>query len=315
MGFYFGSMKCGPVIVPPICAFIIVTFGWREIFLICAIPGILLALIWYKLVANRPEESRWVSQSELEHIRDREPVSTASEPKVYKDRCPAWLDKVIRAQKNFHTVDSIAKVFRSWNIIGSAIAFFFMSGIINTIMAWIPTYLITEKHFSTMKMGFMSSAPFIGAVLGNMIGGWLSDRVFNKRRKPLMMVSALCTVIMMYSLIYAPNNAAYLGIMLFMAGLLLNLGYSAFVVYPMGIATKETYPMAYSVVNTGGAVGAALAPLVVGMILDAYQWDMVFLFLASCSMLSLFVITTIIEPLTVSPQEASQGRDSTLKGH
>jgi len=172
-----------------------------------------------------------------------------------------------------------------------------MVGIVNVIMAWIPTYLLNEKHFTTVKMGSVSTAPFIGAVLGNMVGGWLSDRVFKMRRKPLMMVSALSTSIMMYSLIYAPNNPLYLAIMLFLAGFMLSLGYSAFTVYPMGLASKETFPVAISVVNTGGSLGSTIFPTLAGMILDSYSWNNVSMFLAACSILCLIVISTMDEPL------------------
>lgn len=64
----------------------------------------------------------------------------------------------------------------------------------------------------------------------------------------------------------------------------------------MGLATKNVYPMAYSVVNTGGSVGGAFAPLIVGFILDTYKWDIAFMFLASVSFLALVVILTIVEP-------------------
>lgn len=111
------------------------------------------------------------------------------------------------------------KVFLSWNIVGSGIAFMCMSGVINTIMAWIPSYLMPEKHFTVVNTGFSAAA-----VIGNSIGGFLSDRVFNKRRKPLMIVSAISTSIMMYSLVFAPNDPLYLTFMLFLMGMLLNLG-------------------------------------------------------------------------------------------
>jgi sugar phosphate permease len=172
-----------------------------------------------------------------------------------------------------------------------------MIGVSNTMLAWIPTYLMNVKHFTSMKMGFLASAPFVGAVLGNLLGGVISDRMLNKRRKPLMLVSALCTSITMYALVYAPNSAAYLGFMLLMTGTLLALGYSAYAVYPMGIASKEMYPVAFGIVNSGGQLGGAVTPLAVGMILDRYNWNSVFLFLALCSVLCFVVLATMDEPL------------------
>jgi len=297
MGLYFAAMKSGPVVVPPICALIIVYWGWREVFLACAIPGIIFAAAWYLFVADRPEDSRFVSKTELQHIRTEEAqADTSKEIKPRKNYCPAWVDKVIRAKK-FDPIDSIQGVYRSWNIIAAGICFLFMSGIINTFMFWIPSYLVTEKHYSTLSMGVMTSAPFIGAVLGNMVGGWISDRIFNKRRKPLMLISTIATSICIYSLIFAPDNTMILAMMLFLAGFLLNLGYWTFVSYPMALTTKETYPVAYSLVNTGGSIGGAFSPFVVGVILDAYKWDIAFMFLSACSVAAFFVVLLMSEPL------------------
>ena len=82
-----------------------------------------------------------------------------------------------------------------------------------------------------------------------------------------------------------------------MAGLLLNLGYSSFTVYPAGLTTKEAYPLAVSVVNTGGQAGGALFPFLTGVILDAYSWDSVFLFLAASSFIALVVMMFVVEPV------------------
>ncbi|MDR3561762.1 MAG: MFS transporter, partial [Negativicutes bacterium] len=157
--------------------------------------------------------------------------------------------------------------------------------------------LLTVKKFSVMNMGFVASAPFVGAVLGNLLGGWFSDKVVNKRRKPTMLITAVSTVFMMYALTFSPNDPVLLAILLFITGLLLNVGYSSFMVYPMGLTTKKTYPIAMAVVNTGGQAGGACAPLITGMILDAYSWDVVFMFLAACSALCVLVLLTITEPV------------------
>jgi len=295
-GMYLAASKCGPVIVPPICILIIQAYGWREIFIVFAIPGILLSILWYFMVHDKPSESKFCSPSEVQYIETDHQVITDQPKAPVKQYNLAWLDKLIRAKK-INPVDTVSKVFRSWNVIGNALSYLFMVGIVNVIMAWIPTYLMTEKHFQNLKLGFLASAPFVGAVAGNLVGGWISDKVLNKRRKPLMMLSCVFTCIMMLALINTPNDAMTLGFLLFMAGFLLNLGYSAFSVYAMGVATKETYPLAYGIVNTGGQLGGALAPLAVGMILDAFQWNSVFMFLAICSAVSLLILATIDEPM------------------
>ena len=55
------------------------------------------------------------------------------------------------------------------------------------------------KKLSIMNVGFVAAAPFVGAVLGNLIGGWFSDRVVDKRRQPTIIITALSSVFMMYA--------------------------------------------------------------------------------------------------------------------
>ncbi|EBR8157650.1 MFS transporter [Salmonella enterica subsp. enterica serovar Newport] len=297
MGIYFAAMKCGPVIVPPVCAFIILAWGWRALFIACAVPGVLFAVLWFLFISSKPEDSRWVSARELAHIRSEDTAGNEGQPQYHpQDRCPRWVDRVIR-RKALSRITTTSGVFLSWNIIGSALGFLCMSGVINTIMAWIPTYLMTDRGFSTVNTGFIAAAPFLGAVIGNMLGGVISDRVFVKRRKPLMMISAVATAVMMLFFAGLPSQPVYIAAFLFVVGVLLNLGYSAFVLFPTGLTDKEVYPLAYSLVNTGGSVGGALVPWLVGVLLDKSDWNHVFLFLSACSLVCLFVVLTMSEPL------------------
>jgi hypothetical protein len=65
------------------------------------------------------------------------------------------------------------------------------------------------------------------------------------------------------------------------AGTLLNLVYSTFLGYPIGLAAKEKMSLGASIVNTSGSFGVAFAPFVVGLILDTLDRDWVFRFLAA----------------------------------
>jgi sugar phosphate permease len=293
-GIYLAAAKFAPVIVPPICVAIIQASGWRQVFIWFALPGILLSLIWYLLIKNHPEESSFCSPGEVNLIKSSQASTNYTKANTAL-RFP-WIDKLIRAKK-VQPIETTAQIFRSWNVWGNTIGYFFMLSIVNGILTWIPSYLLNEKHFSFIKMGFVASAPWVGAVLGNLVGGCISDKVFHKRRKPLMLVSTLSTFIMMLLLINSPAEAAPLSCLLFLTGFLLNLGFSAFTAYPMGLATDKTFPITIAVVNTGGHVGSFISPMLAGFLLDTFHYGAVFTFFAVCSALSLLVILTIDEPV------------------
>jgi MFS transporter, ACS family, glucarate transporter len=298
-GIFLSSVKFGPVIVPPLCALIVSVWGWREIFFAFAIPGVALAIAWYVLITNSPAESRFCSTAEREYIeRDARPVAMArtkenqNSPKRF-----ALLDKLIRARK-VKKIDDTADVFRSWSIWGCAAGYSFQLGISNVLLAWMPTYLLEVKHFSVMGTGLVSSAPWVGAVVGNLLGGWLSDRLLAGRRKPGMLFSAVATGAMMLTLLNAPAAPTLYAALMFLTGVTLSFGFSAYMAYPMSVASKSAFPIASALVNTGGQIGGACAPLAVGLLLDRLGWSSVFIFMALGSLMSFLIVTFIPEPLS-----------------
>lgn len=295
-GTFIAASKFGPLIVPPLCGLFITQLGWEWVFFGFAIPGLFFSLIWYFLIPNKPADSRFVNASEADYIANDTPQPTKKDAKPKRPYKLWWLDKIIRAKK-ITPIDNSRKLFLSWNMMGSAFGYFFMVAITTTMMSWLPTYLTTVKKFAIMKMAFASAAPFAGAVLGNMVGGWIADNLLAKRRKPMMLVTALSTAFMMYLLINSPADPLQLGILLFLTGFLLSLGFSGFVVYPMGLATRETFPIATSITNIGGQLGGFCTPLIIGMILDKSNWDMVFTSLAAGCLLCFLIVLTLDEPV------------------
>ncbi|MCS4282909.1 sugar phosphate permease [Pseudomonas sp. BIGb0278] len=294
-GIFLAAVKFGPVLVPPLCVAIVAMWGWREIFYLFAIPGIVLAIMWYFLVANQPAESKFVNQKELEYITD-EANNTITQQKAAVARDFKKLDKFIRVSPATPITTS-KELFRSWNLIGCSLGYSFQVGISMILLSWIPTYLVSVKNFSIMNMGFVAAAPWVGAIFGNLLGGLLSDRVLGKRRKPGMMLSALATAGMMYALINSPNDPLLYACLMFLTGTLISIGYSSYMVYPMGLASKKVFPVASSIVNTGGQLGGAAAPFLVGLLLDSYGWSQVFLGMAIASFVSFLILLTIKEPV------------------
>lgn len=296
-GLFLSAVKFGPVITPIVGAAVITTWGWKEVFLVFAVPGIVLSFFWYFLVANKPSESRYVNQAEVDLIAEKD-VGTVAAKRTGTSKAIPWLDRWIRVREE-ETLDTTRSILTSWNIYGCTLGYCCQLGISSVLLAWIPTYLVTVKKFSIMSMGFVAAAPWVGAVVGNILGGFLSDRLLGKRRKPGMLLSALATAGMMFALINSPADPMLYAGLIFITGVLLSIGYSAYMVYPMPFVTKERFPVANAMVNMGGQLGGAATPFITGLLLDHYGWDSVFGFMAGISILTFLVLLTISEPLKV----------------
>ena len=297
-GIFLSAVKFGPVIVPPLCAIVISIWGWREIFIFFAIPGILLSIAWYVLVADHPSKSRFVNKAELDYILDQ-PDPAQATASVAAQPVAGWLNRldVLIKRRAEPALTSSRQVFKSWNIWGCATSYCFQLGVSSVLLTWIPTYLITVKHFSIMNMGLVSAAPWVGAVLGNLLGGYCSDRFLGGRRKPGMLLSALGTSLMMYLLINSPAEPIAYGLLLMLTGVVLSLGFSSYMSYPMGLASKASFPIANAIVNMVGQLGAAATPFLTGLLLDSLGWNYVFIFLAVGSFTSFVLLLTIAEPI------------------
>ncbi|WP_275256613.1 MFS transporter [Klebsiella quasipneumoniae] len=303
-GIFLAGSKFGPFLVPPICAWILIHYDWRHIFYFFAVPGMILSIVWYVLVRNKPAESPFVNKEEADYINDQfqdETEHATQNQKRFKARPFKYgvIDRFIRTTA-LSPLKTSREIFSSWDIYGAAMGYMCMVGIVDgVLMSWLPKYLLQEHGFNIINSAILASTPFAGNVFGNLLGGWLSDNVFGKRRKPLMLFSAFCTIIMMGFMLTGPQGKLALGVILFSIGFLLSLGYSAYSVYAMGRASKDCYPVAYSIINTGGQIGAVCMPLIVGILLDKYDWNAVFISLSVAALVCLLVVLTIKEPLPV----------------
>jgi sugar phosphate permease len=296
LGIFTGSSSTAVLLAAPAAVWIMVHHGWRSVFYWFAAPGVVMAVIWYAFVRRTPADSPHANAAE------RELIGAGSQGRHVFDGSKkivgslGWLDRLIRL-RTIPQIESNAKVFTSKNILGIAVVYCFVHGINYGLMTWVPSYLITVRHLTAMKMGWTSSAPWLGGLFGTLCGGAISDRLLLGRRKPMIMFTGLSTLAMMWVVVHAPNSPIILPVILFMTGFCLFLAFPSLFAYPMGITTAKTYPVAVSVMITGGNIGSFLAPMTAGYLLDRTKsYDVVFLFLGLCALIAFVLISMLEEP-------------------
>ncbi|MDK9661974.1 MFS transporter [Propionibacterium freudenreichii] len=291
-GIYIASTQFAPIIVPPIAVALAAAAGWRSVFHWFAVPGVIMAVVFFFVVRSHPRQSKRVNAAELNHItssddgkRDHGGFGTMP-----------LIDKIVRV-RDADPLDTNAKVLRSWNIWGNTLAYFFMNNVLYGMLTWIPSYLVAARGYSFIKMGFVASAPSIGGLVGALIGGVVSDRVFHGRRKPTMLITALMTAVMLVVVLVVSQNTVLVMGSLILTGFFLNIGWPSFTSYAMNLATDKTYPFAISIINSGGNLGGFFAPMIVGGLLDAFggNYTVAFSYFVVVLLLGLGLILTLIE--------------------
>jgi len=297
LGCLTGATTLAVGLTPIIASWILKGWGWRYIFFFFAIPGIFLSIFWYWVVRRYPQDSPHVNASELEYIRTAVPTRGKKTAAI---GALGWFDKFLGA-KPVATLESNSAIFASRNIWGVFMVYLFIQIIFYGVSFWVPAYLREAKHFSIMQSGAIAATPWLGGVLGNFFGGWISDNWLYGRRKPMMLISGLGTAFGMWAILVATSTAG-LTASLFVIGIFANIGWTSYFGFPMAFTTGKTFPVAISVMIMGGNIGAFISPVTLGWLLDRYKgnYDVIFIFMGAAALLSLLCALLFLdEPVNV----------------
>ncbi|MEW5978897.1 MAG: MFS transporter [Acidobacteriota bacterium] len=233
-----------PLLVVPLQA----AYGWRAVFYIFSVIGLIWAVGWYFWFRNDPREKPTVNAAELELIGE--------------------------VQGGHHGAAAFRQVLASRNVwIIMAMYHTFCYGSYWYI-AWMPTYLKNAKHVTAFAT--YAALPFVLGGLANGVGGWASDVLVKKmglkwgRRIVGMVGVSLAGAFMLLSLgiEYQP-----------LALVVLALGFAASdFMLPNCWATcldvgKENAGTITGAMNTAGQMGATIMSVAFGYMVEKYGWD------------------------------------------
>ncbi|MCX5125566.1 MFS transporter [Streptomyces sp. NBC_00347] len=131
----------------PLIAWMAATLGWRHVFWILGGVGIAWALVWTKVIRNRPEQHPRVGEYELVHITEDEATADSSAQSREKGAFRRDMGFLLRQRR-------IWGVFLGQFAIASTLYFF---------LTWFPTYLTNERGLSLDKGGLTGALPFVAA--------------------------------------------------------------------------------------------------------------------------------------------------------
>ncbi len=141
VGMYMTGTKIGPAIGAPIAAWLILSFGWRAMFVILGLGGLLWLIPWMLLVKN-----------------DDRARETAQAP---KGGAPPV---------------SFGKMMASPVIWGTIIGTFCYMYFVYFCMTWMPAYFVERRGMSLNSMGLYQFFSFGGMATMAAVAGWLADR-------------------------------------------------------------------------------------------------------------------------------------------
>jgi len=150
VGLYMAGTKIGPAIGPPLAAWLIVQYGWRMMFLILGLGGLVWLVPWIALVQN---DARRPAKDKSKHA--------AAVPIRF---CRLMASPVV------------------W---GTVIATFCYMYFVYFCMTWMPAYFVEQRHQSLAKMGLYTFYSFAGMAVMAALGGWAADWMIRRGGNPV----------------------------------------------------------------------------------------------------------------------------------
>lgn len=256
---YIGSALAPIVIVP-----LVLWFGWRGMFQILGVVGLLYVFFYALFVKSRKpaEQKAGESKNQTKYFR------------------------------------SLLKVSMIWKLIICAFA---ISCINKGLDAWIPTYLIAERGIDLKAVGYVTPIPFIASFVSAAVCGWVMDRYFDKRESWLIVICSAMTAIFLY-LMY--NAETLFTVVLFQCGVYFfkSCIMATAVAITLKVVTGTIAGSAAALVNMGGQVAGFISPALMGYLVYAFKgsFSAVFYYLMAVAILcalSAFLIPKRTEEL------------------
>ncbi len=269
-------MSVGGAVGAALTGWLVVEIGWRWMFVLYSLPGLLWAAWFWGWFRETPSEHGAVNAAEVQLIESTNPLTpalspdggegekAASAPPARAPRTP-WLQLLTSPAM--------------WCICGQQ---FFRAAGYMFFTSWFATYLQEARGVTILKSGFLTMLPLLAVVVGSLAGGVISDAVLKRtgsrrlaRRGVAIISLGLCAVFTLSAYFFADALAAVLIISAgsFFAAVAGPCSYT--ITIDMG---GEHVPTVNSVMNMTGNFGAMLFPLAVPLLLGKEQnWNIVLL--------------------------------------
>jgi sugar phosphate permease len=271
-------------IVPVLAVSIVAAFGWRLIFYLFGATGMVWSLVFYWRYRNLPEDNPNVNLAELAHIRGRDRDGTIMPPIDLRGRRKAPWKTIFRSAN-------------MWYIAAGYGCFHYGTYFYVT---WFPTYLIEYRHLSLKAVGMLASLPLFAGMVGDILGGTLTDRVYRKTGKlkfarrivaaPAMLASAAC-LIPAATTQHAGTAILCLTGSLFFLELVISPAWAV----PMDVGGEFSGTVS-GVMNMAGSIAASFSPIIFGTLVQRGLWITPFFISAGVLLTGAMIWAFLIDP-------------------
>src|SRR6478672_4441642 len=147
--------RLGNAVTPPIVAWLIVMIEWRGSFVVLGCCSLVWVMIWLAYFRDAPAQHPAITAAELELLPNHGAPAAVARPKVPWGALTARMTPV-------------------------TIVYFCYGWTLWLYLTWMPSYFLNEYKFDLKKSALLTSAVYLPGVLGDYLGGEISDRILHR---------------------------------------------------------------------------------------------------------------------------------------
>ena len=248
------------------------SLGWRAMFIAEGLPPVIWAFVWWRLVADRPADARWLAAP---------------------DRA-ALESKLAREQQDIAPVKNYAAAFRNPRVLWLCLQYFLWSLGLYGFVIWLPSMLKT-REMGMVEVGWLAAAPYLAALVVEFINAAWSDRT--GRRKIAMWPALALGALAFYGSYLLGGTHFWLSfVLLVIAGAAMYAPYGPFFAYVADTLPANVAGGAIALINSMGALGSFAGAYGVGLLNGATGNRGMSYLLMAAALLASAAITLFLPP-------------------
>jgi ACS family tartrate transporter-like MFS transporter len=261
--------------------------GWQWVFILEALPAVVLAVVVWKVLTDRPAVASWLDAGE----RD-------------------WLETQLAEERRKIDVaggkPSLIEALADRRVLALS-AIYFMGVTANYGIVFFMPQIVKGMGLTNQMTGFVSSVPYIVGTVGLIAWGWSSDRN-HERHWHLIAASVLAAAGLAVAGWFGSSFWALVGMSAATVGIYGSR--ASFWPMPSMFLTGTGAAGAIALINATGNLGGYVGPFVVGWIKDSTNsFQAGLYFLAACALMG--AVITLLAP-TATGRQVNVHREDVL---
>lgn len=247
--------------------------GWRWMFILEGAPAILWAAVWWLLARDTPRQAKWLTTPEKDAIEE----ALAAE------------------QAAITPVGSYGAAFRSPQVLLLCLLYFCWSIGVYGFVLWLPSILRDGSSMGIVATGWLSSAPYLLAVIAMIACSYWSDRTL---RRGVFVWSALLVAALAFagSFLLGGSHFWWSFALMVIAGGAMYAPYGPFFAMISEMLPKTVAGVSAALINSMGALGSFVGSYLVGYLNAATGSPSLSYVLMSAALAVAAAVTLFVRP-------------------